>query len=130
MNDPTPVQTPKILVVDDEQHQLDTVCRGLFLYGYRCTGVLSVGAALEALVGAGGDPYDLVLTDLTMPGGSGVELIEQISRERPDLPVIVITGLAATREIERVRTKKIPLLQKPFEPDTLDAVIRRVLHRD
>jgi two-component system response regulator HydG len=129
MTDPTSVQTPKILVVDDEQHQLDTVCRGLFLYGYRCKGVLSVDAALEALVGEDGDAFDLVLTDLTMPGSSGVDLIEQILRERPGLPIVVITGLAATREIDIVRTRNIPLLQKPFEPDTLDAVIRQALHR-
>ena len=52
--------SPRILIVDDEQHQLDTVCRGLRLYGYRCEGVLSVDAAIDTLtrmtLGAEDDP--------------------------------------------------------------------------
>ena len=45
----------KILVVDDEQHQLDTVCRGLFLYDYECVGVLTPQAAIEVLSGSAGE---------------------------------------------------------------------------
>ena len=120
---------PRILVIDDEQHQLDTVCRGLLLYGYRCQGVLSVEAALDTLAGEDGVGVDLVLTDLTMPGRSGLELIEHVREEWPDLPIVVITGLAATAEVGMVRERNIPLLQKPFDPDTLDATIRRALGR-
>ena len=116
-----------ILVVDDEKHQLETVCRGLFLYGYRCTGALDADSALELLAGPEGDSFDLVLTDLTMPGNSGLYLIDQVKRKRPKLPIIVITGLVATGEVDAVRNKGIPLLQKPFEPDTLDKAIRASL---
>lgn len=119
---------PRILVIHDEQHQLDTVCRGLLLYGYRCQGVQSVEAALDAL--ANGDGVDLVLTDLTMPGRSGLELIECVRKDWPELPIVVITGLAATAEVGIVREMNIPLLQKPFDPDTLDATIRQALGRD
>jgi DNA-binding NtrC family response regulator len=117
----------RILVVDDEQHQLETVCRGLFLFGFICRGVQSVASALKSLCGGEDEGYDLVLTDLTMPGSSGLDLIEKVHARYPDLPIIVITGLAATEEIEAVREKGIPILQKPFEPDTLYATIRRVL---
>lgn len=116
-----------ILVVDDEKHQLETVCRGLFLYGYRCDGALDVAAALELIDGPGGEDFDLVLTDLTMPGSTGLYLIDQLRQRRPELPIIVITGLAASQEVERVREQGIPLLQKPFEPDTLDRAIRATL---
>ena len=119
----------RILVIDDEQHQLDTVCRGLLLYGYDCQGVLSVEAALDALASPEDDGYDLVLTDLTMPGRSGLELIEQVREQWPDLPIVVITGLAATEETRLVRQKNIPLLKKPFDPDTLDLTLRRALGR-
>lgn len=117
---------PSILVIDDEQHQLDTVCRGLLLYGHHCRGVLNVKAALDALANDDGG-FDLVLTDLTMPGRSGLDLIERVREYWPHLPIVVITGLAATPEVERVRELKIPILQKPFDPDTLDLTIRHAL---
>jgi len=119
--------TPRILVVDDEQTQLETVCRGLFLYGYQCTGALDADAAIEQLTAPDGSDFDLMLTDLTMPGSSGIELIEEVRRRWPDLPIVVITGLAASPEVEQVADMAIPLLQKPFEPDTLDQMIRAAL---
>ncbi len=118
---------PRILVIDDEQHQLDTVCRGLRLFGYRCVGVLGVDAALIALAPGSGDGFDLVLTDLTMPGRSGLALIEQVQTRWPDLPIVVATGLAASAEVGIVRDKNIPLLKKPFDPTALDITIRRAL---
>ncbi len=117
----------KILVVDDEPHQLDTVRRGLFLYGYESEGVQDVDSAVETLSGPSGDTFDLVLTDLTMPGNSGIHLIEHVQKTRPDLPLIVITGLAATDEIDVVQQMGVPILQKPFEPDGLDKAIRKLL---
>ena len=118
---------PRILVIDDEEHQLDTVCRGLRLYGFRCTGVSSVDAAFELLEHNSGGDFDLLLTDLTMPDRSGLELIERSQKDWPSLPIVVVTGLAATVEIDRVREMNIPLLQKPFTPDMLDAAIRGAL---
>lgn len=120
---------PRILVIDDEQHQLDTVCRGLQLYGYHCQGVLSVKAALDELGSDRGHEIDLVLTDLTMPGRSGLDLIEGVQKRWPSLPIVVITGLAQTAEVGIVREMGIPLLSKPFDPDTLDAALRRALNK-
>jgi len=74
-------------------------------------------------------PFDLVLTDLTMPEKSGLALIEELSRRWPTLPVIVITGLAKTPELERVKAQGIPFLQKPFQPDQLVDRIRETLAR-
>ena len=116
---------PRILVVDDEQHQLDTVCRGLRLYGYRCLGVGSVDAALAML--ATDDGFDLVLTDLTMPGRSGLALVERVREQWPALPIVVATGLASTAEAALIRQRDIPMLQKSFNPDALDVALRRAL---
>lgn len=115
-----------ILVVDDEQHQLDTVCRGLFLYGYQCTGVTNVQDALDQLQ-SNEKRFNLVLTDLTMPESSGLFLIETIQKLWPGLAIIVITGLAASPEIGVVKDKQIPILQKPFHPDALDRIIKDTL---
>ena len=111
----------KILIVDDELHQIETVCRGLFLYGYACRGVTSVDEALSFLKAE--PPVDLLITDLTMPEQSGMTLINKAREQYPELPVLVITGLVATEETEKVLALDIPMLQKPFDPQTLvDAI--------
>lgn len=109
---------PRILVIDSERHQLDTVCRGLHLHGYCCQGALGVEAALDALAGG----IDLVIIDLTMPGGSGLDLIEHVRKQWPDLPMVVITGLG-----DEDRAKDYLTLQKPFDPEALDATVRQAL---
>ena len=116
---------PNILVVDDERPRLDGICRGLSLYGYRCRGVSSADAALDALASDADEPYDLVLTDL--PGRSGPELVERILALRPGLQIVVVTGLGATSDAEALRRMSVPLLAKPFDPETLDATLRSVL---
>ncbi len=121
---------PRILVIDSERHMLDSVCRGLLLHGYRCRGVQSPKEALDALASDDGDGLGLVLIDLTGSGRSGLELIERVRVDRPQLPIVAITGLASTKEVEVVREMGVPLLQKPFDPDTLDTAIRRALGRE
>jgi DNA-binding NtrC family response regulator len=121
------VSPTRVLVIDDEQHQLDTICRGLLLQGYRCSGVLGREAALDALTKGAGAGYDVVLTDLTLRGRAGLGLIDRIRRDWPDLPIVVITGLAASVEVGTVRERNISLLPIPFDADTLDATVRRAL---
>ena len=116
----------KILVVDDEKTQLETVCRGLFLYGFECQGALSVKEALKILAQTP-EHFDLVLTDLTMPERSGLELIEEIRKRGLRLKIIVITGLAETPELKQVRKLGIPCLEKPFQPTALVDMILRAL---
>ena len=117
----------RILIVDDEPHQVETVCRGLFLCGYECRGVTGVPEALALL----NDGYraDLVLTDLTMPEQSGIALIKATRAQFPGLPILVMTGLAETDDTARVTALGIPMLQKPFDPETLAHAIETVLAR-
>lgn len=117
----------RILVVDDEQHQLETIRRGLFLYGYDSVGALSAVEALEILRVKVNGRVDLMLTDLTMPEQSGLFLVKEARRLEPELPIIVITGLAATDELDRVQDMEIPILPKPFNPDHLAQAISRLL---
>jgi two-component system response regulator GlrR len=119
-------ENAKILVVDDEKTQLETVCRGLFLYGFECQGALNAKEALGILAQAP-DRYALVLTDLTMPERSGLELIEDIGKRWPRLKIIVFTGLAETPELEQVRKRGISCLKKPFQPTELADMILKEL---
>ena len=119
-------QNAKILVVDDEKTQLETICRGLFLYGFECQGALNADEALRLLTQAP-DSFALVLTDLTMPDRSGLELIEDIGKRWPNLKIIVFTGLAETPELEQVKRMGISCLKKPFQPAELVDMILKVL---
>lgn len=83
--------------------------------------------ALERLDEPTSRPFDLLLTDLTMPGASGLQLIERARQRRPDLQVLVITGLHSSEETKAARAQGIPVLQKPFNPDQLQAAIRNLI---
>ncbi len=111
----------KILVVDDEAAQRDTLCRGIRLMGHHC---LPAADSREALAQLDVRPPDVLVTDMTMPGGSGLQLITRARRLRPGLPVIIISGLLSNSDLEAARDLGIPVLQKPFDPDQLQDAIQ------
>jgi len=117
-----------ILVVDDDPLQLDSIGRGLNLLGYQCLQALHGGQAMEILSGPVGQTIDVLLTDMTMPGKSGFELLQLARTIRPDLPAIVFAGLAVNPDITQVRRIGVPILQKPFDPTRLDQTIRQLLN--
>ncbi|MCS6925091.1 MAG: sigma-54 dependent transcriptional regulator [Candidatus Binatia bacterium] len=84
-----PPLTPRILVVDDDPAICEQFARLYTLNGYDATVALSGQQALEHL--AAGD-IDLLVTDIHMPGMSGVELTQRVQQQWPDVPVIIITG--------------------------------------
>ena len=110
-----------VLVLDDDQVQLDSICRALRVFAHLGLPVSTIGEARAVL--EAGWPVDLVLSDLTLPGGSGHELVTWIESNRPDLPVIVTTGLASNPEVDAVRQRGVPVLRKPFSPADLLAAI-------
>lgn len=117
----------KILVVDDEQVQVESIRRGLFLFGHEVLPVTESRRAEEILRSPEGDDIDLMLTDMTMPGCSGLELIELVGKLRPELPVVVLTGLTSSAEVDEVRARGIPILTKPFAPEQLDRAIQSLV---
>ena len=64
---------------------------------------------------------DAVLSDVVMPGGSGLELADRLRRERPDLPVVLATGYSEAAET--AAGGPWPLLQKPYSADDLAAAL-------
>ncbi|WP_167505718.1 PAS domain-containing sensor histidine kinase [Desulfosediminicola flagellatus] len=81
----------RILIVDDEAQVVKVTCELLSSLGYDVTGRTSPRDAL-ALVAAEPDNYDLVLTDQTMPGLTGIELARELKKIRCNLPVVMFTG--------------------------------------
>ncbi len=116
-----------VLLVDDEPVQVESICRGLFMYQYEWQTASNAKDAMEILQGPQGVNIDLLLTDLTMPGRSGLELIQQARTLFPSLKVMIISGLGLTPAILQVAEQGIPILEKPFSPDKLDQRIRNLV---
>ncbi len=112
----------KVLLVEDEPLVRDMVRAFLLRAGYA---VDAVGSAEEAMAMWAESGLDLLLTDVMLPGRTGVELAERLRAERPDLKVIYMSGNvsdpAARQSVVLPGTR---FLAKPFSRSTLLDVIR------
>jgi PAS domain S-box-containing protein len=122
-----------ILVVDDEPSVLAACVRTLTRAGYMVEGVGGSAAALDRLTQ---EVFDLLLTDLRMPGQDGLDLLAEAKELDPHLSVVMITGYGTMDDALRaIRLGAQGFLLKPFEPDELveavqDSLRRRELVRD
>ena len=116
----------RILVVDDEESFRKTVWHFLEGAGFRAE-MAANGA--EALDLARRGPPDLVLLDLVMPGMSGVDVLKELHRTDPDVPVVIVTGYPDSALMaEALRCAPVTLLPKPVEKSTLIKTVKRVLN--
>ncbi len=107
-----------VLVVDDEEMVRSTVTRLLKLNGHE---VDRASSGEEALSMFADNDYDIVFTDFGMPEMTGGELSRKIKEERPDLPVILLTGYTET---ETAIDDVDGILSKPFKRDDLETAIQ------
>jgi len=118
----------RVLVVDDEEnlrHMLQTLLKR---EGYDPVGVPSVDSALREL---GNLPYDIVITDLRMPGRSGLELVDEVRRRNLDATVVVMTAFGSKDvAIEAMKRGAYDYLSKPFEADELILLLRKAEERE
>ncbi|MFZ5585842.1 MAG: PAS domain-containing hybrid sensor histidine kinase/response regulator [Thermodesulfobacteriota bacterium] len=117
----------RVLVVDDEPALRRTTSLGLTRLGYRVTALAS---ALDALAIIRDDPaaFDLVISDQTMPGMTGLELARRLRQLRPDLPVILTTGHSEQVTSQSLNDSCVAgLVMKPASLARLAAEMRRIL---
>jgi PAS domain S-box-containing protein len=117
----------RILLLDDEPALTSSLQRLLVRLNYQVT---TTNSARESLQWCRRDPaqFDLVITDLTMPEMTGLEVARQLQALRPDLPVILASGFSADLDRESLAAAGIcELLEKPISRLTLANVIHRVL---
>jgi CheY-like chemotaxis protein len=120
--------TERILVVDDELLLVKINQRVLEDYGYTVTGVTDSKQALE-LVRSDPARFDLLVTDQTMPGLTGIELARAVLERVPDMPVILCTGHSAVASADEVLAMGIRMyLHKPIPADELARAVRMVLN--
>jgi DNA-binding NtrC family response regulator len=105
---------PTVLVVDDEQQICLLVQRALVRFSFRTLLASRLAEAVD-LVAQNAD-IAAVLSDIRMPGGTGIDLLSHLKKQRPDLPVVLMTGFAEKDQYrEAMQLGAFEYLIKPFE---------------
>ncbi len=129
----SPFQIPRgrgerILLIDDEASIAQIGQRMLEKLGYHATALASSTSALE-LFTATPDAFDVIITDLTMPEITGVDLARRILSIDPDKAVILSTGFMRSLDIDRARNLGVKhFIEKPFTLHSLATQLREALH--
>lgn len=113
-----------ILVVDDAETVRKMVCAMLEQNGYGCLEACDGHQALRAI---GEEPVHLVLTDIVMPGMGGAELASRLASERPDVPILFMSGYTDDPMAHHFGRMPTLFLAKPFTAGALMSKIRQVL---
>lgn len=118
---------PRILVVDDDDTIRDTLYE-LLSEEYVCQAAETAVKALDRLEA---EVYDVVLTDISMPGLSGVELLGHIRQRFKNTPVIIISGLDdRERAQDLIKLGAFDFLTKPFTLEVVESSVKRAVeHR-
>ncbi|HEV7797270.1 MAG TPA: HD domain-containing phosphohydrolase [Pyrinomonadaceae bacterium] len=118
----------RILIVDDEP-EITAILSDLFFGKYDCT---TAGSAEQALALLGSRKYELVVSDITMPGMSGLDMIPHVRSSFPNTVVVMISGMQTVESaIDALRLGAFDYVMKPFDLRQVEAVVKRALeHQD
>ncbi len=115
----------KILLVDDEANVRTVFSDILKKESYL---VKEAKDGPEAIKAIDEETFDLALVDLRMPRMDGIEVLENIKKRKPEIPVIVYTGYGSiTSAVEAMRKGAFDYLNKPFSPQQLKSNIKKAL---
>ncbi len=114
---------PNILVVDNDPEITRVLALRLRHAGYKCVTAASGG---QALADWQEQPFDLVISDLNMPGGDGITLADAIEHSEA-VPIIFITGFRGGYSERLAHVKNVAIVEKPFELASLMALVGRAL---
>ncbi len=117
-------ETPRILIVDDED-EIRQVLLELLSAQFNCEGSSTAEEALDRL---GKSQFELVISDITMPGMSGLDMIPHVKSVSPDTVVVMISGMQTVESaIGALRLGAFDYLMKPFDLRQVEAVVKRAL---
>ncbi len=121
------MSAPRILVVDDEMIVCESCKRILEEEGYEAETALSGKEAFEKMKAA---PFDIVITDLKMPGIDGMEVLRTFRKEYPDSIIIMITGFSTVETaVEAMKQGAFDYIPKPFTPDEVAIVVKKAIEK-
>ena len=123
----------RVLVAEDSPAMRELLMLVLRERGYEVTCASSGSEMLSVLstcqsVGALAERFDLIVTDVRMPGASGLDVIDRLRRDGGCTPVIAVTAFPLDRTVERSRRLGVQLLAKPFDLDALRSAIEVALN--
>jgi DNA-binding NtrC family response regulator len=116
-----------ILVIDDDRIILDSLCEFLTLEGFHTNGAETFKGALAKLEK---ESYSLVITDVNLPDGDGLELVNTIRKEHPQTVTIVITGYGTIESaVKAIKQGAYDYLTKPIADDELRLAVERAIRQ-
>lgn len=120
-----PLRLGRILVVDDNARARQSIADVLGAIGHD---VQAVGGAAEALKTLANEIFDVVVTDLQMPGMNGLELMRALTERRIDAQVVMVTAFASvSTAVEAMRIGAFDYIEKPFDAEQLEKLVDRAL---
>lgn len=118
---------PRIMIVDDERGMRELLVTDLRLRDFAPRGFASAAEAYEVFCR---EDFDVVLTDLRMPGMDGLEFCRRLVASRPDMPVIVMTAFGNLEAaIAAIRAGAYDFVTKPIAMELLELILRRAVER-
>jgi len=121
------VSNARILVVDDEMIVCESCKRILEEEEYEVETVLSGKEAFDKMKVS---PFDIVITDLKMPGIDGMEVLRTFRKEYPDSIIIMITGFSTVETaVEAMKLGAFDYIPKPFTPDEVSIVVKKAIEK-
>ena len=115
----------KVLVVDDDPVVGKSFDRVLSEKGYV---VITASNGQEALDKLGAESFDVVYTDIKMPGMDGLEVAERVKAKRPWVPVVIVTGYGTTANVARAEAAGVSaFLHKPLSPEMIEGSAEQAL---
>lgn len=115
----------RVLVIDDEQIVLDSTRKVLSAENFSVDTAISSREGLELALK---NDYDVVLTDIRMPEIGGMRILRDIKRQKPTLPVIIITGYATVKSaVQAMQLGATNYIEKPFTPEILANAVNTAL---
>jgi len=117
-----------VLVVDDHDSTRQTIVRMLEAGGFTVLAASSAAEALDRLTQQS-DDIDIVLSDVTMPGMTGIDLSYHIREQYPSMPVAIVSGDVSELERHIIGRADVPFIKKPFHAESLYSALRDAIRR-
>jgi len=117
----------KILVIDDEKSILDLLSVVFEKEGYSVKTSLSATRAVELM---GNEDFDIIISDIKMPKMSGMELLRYVRKNRPDIPIVMITAYGTIKQaVEALKAGAMDYIVKPFDVEELKIIVAQGLEK-